>query len=193
MDPEKFWQLIDASRQSDLVPQSEQLAVALKTLTLPEIIGFDQRYHCLVMAVTTGDLYGAGSLINGRSLSDDSFEYFGNWLVAQGRTVYEDALIEADTLAALPEVDELEAWDEDVAGTAYDVYKAKTGDNIYEQQWKCNIAENNIDKRQLQFKFNIMEIDIIPRIKFDCRDYCAEAFLKNRFPYLWKIYGIRYK
>lgn len=45
----------------------------------------------------TGDLWAAAYIING-GCSDDWFEYFRSWLVAQGETVYTNALRAPETL-----------------------------------------------------------------------------------------------
>jgi hypothetical protein len=49
------------------------------------------------------DLWGAAYQIN-RGCSDDSFDYFRGWLMAQGQTVWESAVADPDTLADHPVV-----------------------------------------------------------------------------------------
>lgn len=46
------------------------------------------------------DLWGAGYVIHG-GMSDDGFAYFRNWLVGQGRSLFEQALADPDSLAEL--------------------------------------------------------------------------------------------
>lgn len=169
----RFWELIQASHFSSRLSQAAQLQLILEHLSFFDLVGFHQRYLCFVEAAHTGSLYGAGSLINGRPLSDDSFEYFLNWLVAQGRVVYEAGIIEADTLANLPKIPLLEAWDEEVVYVASDIFQNKTGQNIYEQppQFQCKASQ----------------------IEFEPSDYCFPKTLKAYFPSLWEIYGDRYK
>ena len=128
-----FWRLIQASHSSGEAPQVVQLRLLLEQLSIFDLVGFHQRYLCLIKADHRGELYGAGSLINGRPLSDDSFEYFRNWLVAQGRTIYEAGMTDVDTLANLPKIPLFDAWDEELVYVASDIFQAKTGKNIYDQ------------------------------------------------------------
>ena len=172
MDIEQFWGLINSSGQYVPEKQPQTLYTDLLKLTPLEVAKFNRYYNYCVDAAATGDIYGAGSLISDGPLSDDTFLYFRNWLVAQGRAVYEAALEEADSLASLPEFDELEAWDEDVAAVAYYVFEELTGkNNIY---------------------------DVAPHLQcdtegFDWLDHYEPDFLKEQFPTLWKLYGKRYK
>lgn len=46
-------------------------------------------------------LWAAGYLIND-GCSDDGFEYFRAWLIAQGREVFERVVADPDALAGLP-------------------------------------------------------------------------------------------
>ena len=169
----RFWELIQASHFLNGLPQVAQLHLILEQLSLFDLVGFHQRYLCFVEAAHIGDLYGAGSLVNGRPLSDDGFEYFRNWLVAQGHIVYESVLLEADTLANLSKMPLLEAWDEEVVYVASNIFQNKTRKNIYEQppQFQCKAS----------------------RSEFEWSGYCLPEKLKARFPSLWKIYGRRYK
>jgi Protein of unknown function (DUF4240) len=49
-------------------------------------------------------LWAATSLING-GYSDDGFEYFRGWLIAQGRKVFVQSVANPETLADLPVID----------------------------------------------------------------------------------------
>jgi hypothetical protein len=173
VNPDKFWRIIDESRLLGSVEQPGRLAAALKALRPSEIVGFQQRFMCFVAAAHSGDVYAAGSLINGAPRSDDTFLYFRNWLVAQGRAVYESALRDPDTLSALPMIAMLGACDEEVVYVAVEVYEETTGKDYYDQppKFECDSEETD----------------------FDWEHFSAPATLKERFPKLWKLYGNRYE
>jgi hypothetical protein len=79
------------------------------------------------------DLWGAAYLLNG-GCSDDGFEYFRGWLIAQGHEVFERVLEDPDVLADLPHVrreasadDPLDLECESMYGVVWDAYQALTG------------------------------------------------------------------
>lgn len=92
-----FWALIEASRagtQESQEARLEQLLGALAPQGLPRFQAFldnamRQSYRW--------DLWAAAYVIHG-GCSDDSFDYFRYWLIAQGREVYEAALAHPDSL-----------------------------------------------------------------------------------------------
>ena len=57
--------------------------------------------------------------------SDDSFDYFRGWLIAQGKQVYEQALRDPETLALVATPDDWEF--EDMLGVAMAAYEGRTG------------------------------------------------------------------
>src|SRR5207244_1156324 len=69
----------------------------------------------------------AGAYVLNGGCSDDSFDYFRGWLIAQGRAVFEDALGDPDTLVdvVIPGQDITEC--ESMLSVAYDAYRAATG------------------------------------------------------------------
>lgn len=103
MDKAQFWRLIeDAKAKSggDCEEQAQALAQRLKQLPLEEIVEFDKSFREGIITVYRWDLWGAAYLINGGA-SDDGFEYFCRWLIAQGRVMFEAALADPDSLADL--------------------------------------------------------------------------------------------
>jgi hypothetical protein len=73
-------------------------------------------------------------VINGGA-SDDGFDYFRGWLIAQGRAVYEQALADPDSLAGLPAVVDAcasgeDLWGEDILGVAWNAYQTATGSEL---------------------------------------------------------------
>jgi uncharacterized protein DUF4240 len=102
MPADKFWHIIERAAQSDHDPDAheEALRVALRELSLEEIISFELAFRRYLNDAYTWDLWGAAHVVHGWC-SDDGFEYFRRWLVSRGRDVYEAALAEPDSLAQL--------------------------------------------------------------------------------------------
>ena len=102
MPADKFWQIIEraATAADDRDAHVEALRAALRELSLDEIIAFEVAFRRYLNAAYTWDLWGAAYVVHG-GCSDDGFEYFRRWLVTRGRTVYEAALADPDSLAPL--------------------------------------------------------------------------------------------
>src|SRR5687768_10390841 len=115
MDDSQFWEIIKRARsEADGDPEAiaEGVHDQLTELPAPEIESFDAILRSKIAAAHTWKLWGAAYLMNG-GCSDDGFEYFRGWLVAQGQRVYEAALADPDTLAKVadPENDQHECED----------------------------------------------------------------------------------
>jgi len=130
MDIERFWEIVDAAKQT-AAPDTEGRVDALKHLlsteSLDEIQSFQSHYDAQIRRSYRWDLWGAANLINGGA-SDDGFRYFRDWLVSEGRSVFEAALTSPDSLADLPRVDlaELELF----GYVALEVYEARGGGEL---------------------------------------------------------------
>jgi hypothetical protein len=101
MDETAFWKLIDASRadgRGEFGAHAESLTRRLTKLPPAEIAAFDRIYRDHVAVAYSWDLWGAAYLING-GCSDDAFDYFRDWVISKGRTVYDAAVHEPDSLA----------------------------------------------------------------------------------------------
>jgi hypothetical protein len=110
MDETGFWKLIDASRadgRGEFGAQAEGLAKRLAKLPSSDIARFDRIYRDHIDAAYTWDLWGAAYLING-GCSDDAFDYFRDWIISKGRTVYEAAVRAPDSLAGVVTEEDLE-------------------------------------------------------------------------------------
>ena len=126
MDAATFWQLIEDSRENaggDLDEQALELTDLLSDLAPDEIVAFDRCFRELLVAAYRWDLWAAASIING-GCSDDGFEYFRAWLIAQGERVYREALADPETLVDRAERD-VEA--ESMLYAAADAYRVETG------------------------------------------------------------------
>jgi hypothetical protein len=127
MDAATFWQLIEDSRENaggDVDEQASELTDLLADLPPDEIVAFDRYFRELLAAAYRWDLWGAAYIING-GCSDDGFEYFRAWLIAQGERVYREALDDPESLVDRAEPDAIDA--ESMLYAAADAYKVETG------------------------------------------------------------------
>jgi hypothetical protein len=94
MTTDEFWKLIARSRRGtagDIDAQMDRLRELLRGLDPKDVVGFDRRFLECARAAFRNDLWAAAYIING-GCSDDGFDYFVGWLVAQGRAYFEAAL-----------------------------------------------------------------------------------------------------
>lgn len=114
MDIDRFWQLVEAAKaqaDGDTEARVESLYAVLGSLGPVELQSFQSHYDPLIALSYRWDLWAAAYIING-GCSDDGFRYFRDWLISEGRAVFEKALKDPDSLAELPHVDpaELESF-----------------------------------------------------------------------------------
>lgn len=105
MTLDEFWNHIRASRRSDPEAHAVRLVKRLVKLPPEEIIDFDHWWRAAHRKAYRRALWDASSVING-GCSDDGFDYFRDWLILQGRDVFEAAVNDPDTLAAIVKSDE---------------------------------------------------------------------------------------
>ncbi len=108
---------------------ARQLVTHLTALGPAAAVAFHQAYDTINQEAYRWDLWAAAYLMRG-GCSDDGFDYFRGWLVAQGRTVWERALADPDSLADAgvdPDDDMVES--EDVLAAASNAYAEATGDD----------------------------------------------------------------
>jgi Protein of unknown function (DUF4240) len=106
MDHQQFWSIIEAAKsasEGSCTRQAALVAQALQALSLEEIWQFKTILNEFRAESYRVDLWRAASLIN-RGCTDDGFEDFRGWLIAQGREIYEAALRDPDSLASLKAV-----------------------------------------------------------------------------------------
>ncbi|MFG1807881.1 DUF4240 domain-containing protein [Streptomyces sp. NPDC049040] len=82
-------------------------------------------------------LRAAARVISGGPCSDEGFDYFRGWLIAEGRGVFEGVVADADRLAELPEIqmaapEGIEPDGEEILGIAQDAYERATGAELPE-------------------------------------------------------------
>ncbi|MBI5362235.1 MAG: DUF4240 domain-containing protein [Planctomycetes bacterium] len=106
MQLEEFWKIVEVARSassSDPDERVDALRAALSRLSLAQLQEFQAHYDALHARAYRWDLWGAAYVMNG-GCSDDGFHYFRDWLISEGREVYEAALRDPESLAALPRV-----------------------------------------------------------------------------------------
>ncbi|MFN3196639.1 MAG: DUF4240 domain-containing protein [Chlorobiota bacterium] len=165
MDAEKFWEIIAVSKTNssgDYEKQQVKLQKELLKLSPIEILEFDNKFRTLRGDVYNWDFWAAAYIING-GCSDDCFSDFRGWLIGQGKTTFENAVENIETLSELKETN-----DGDWEGLSYvpsDAYEKKTGNDI-----PNGIREN--------FEITGEEWNEVG------------DDLKNKFPKLWAKFGI---
>jgi hypothetical protein len=151
MTEDQFWNLIDQSRAKPPAAckllQKVRAAVAkanggnqflprlralLNALQPAEIKDFKIILDRQLARANTWELWAAAYIMMG-GCSDDGFEYWRAWLISQGRTIFDEAIANPESLAAhnfgSPEEMELEA----LLYVAAEAFESKTGADLYEQ------------------------------------------------------------
>lgn len=165
METEIFWKIIEITKSKSLGDYNRQkLELEKELIKLPskEVLEFDNKFKTLRGEIYNWDFWAAAYIINGEC-SDDCFSDFRGWLIGQGKTIFESAVNNIETLSNLNETNEGD-WE----GLNYIpsvVYQNKTGNEITN-----GIQEN-------------FEITGEPWNE-------DENDLKNKFPKLWTKYRI---
>ena len=156
MDEDRYWQMItDSIDESggDRECQENVLISSLEKLEPVNIIGFRLRTDKLLYDTYNPEMWCAGYIMNG-GCSDDGFEYFRLWIIAQGRQVYENAKQNPDSLSTAigDEIEEFYDF-ESLWYVALKAFENKTGKEIYnfldEENFKFSEADYPRD-----FEFN---------------------------------------
>ena len=100
-DRDWFWSVVDATLYAYSEPelQCEALADELKDLSLQDQLEFAHLYGQAIRHAHTYELWGAAYFAMD-GCSDDQFESFRDWLIAQGRIAYDAVTRDPDCLAA---------------------------------------------------------------------------------------------
>jgi hypothetical protein len=106
IDENQFWNLIAkakaAAKKTDEIPN--WLEQRLSEFTAEEILDFGSWLATFLSRSNDEKLWAAASII-ASGCSDDGFVYFQCWLIAQGKTIYENAVANPDSLADIEYVD----------------------------------------------------------------------------------------
>jgi hypothetical protein len=123
MDTDGFWAIIERA------DSPKDLHDRLAKLPAGELADFERHHQQAFVDSYDWGLWGAAYVIHG-GCSDDSFDYFRAYLIGRGRAVFEAALADPDSLAAVELDDDGEGWEAWMSPTMY-VVKARTGNYGY--------------------------------------------------------------
>lgn len=165
----EFWNLIERAKSKsvgELEEQSEILIEMLSERPLEDIIEFAKIFQNFYSVSYTSDLWAAAYIIQG-GCSDDMFDYFRGWLIAQGKNTFENALENPETLTSKISLEDAEEIDgELMLYVADEAYRRKTG--------------KDLEKLTGFVKF--------PEIEFDWNE--DDDSLEKKFPKLYKKYSL---
>lgn len=133
LDEDLYWQIIDKSLKntSNQDDQEQFLIKEIFNLTPTQIIGFRLRTDKLLYDTYNSEMWCAGYIMNG-GCSDDSFEYFRNWVISRGKETYYNAKQNPDNLIS-EIVEEAEFYDfESFWYVALEAFQHKTGKDLYD-------------------------------------------------------------
>ena len=165
METEKFWKIIETTKSKslgDYEQQQSELEKELLKLTANEVLEFDNKFRTLRGEIYNWNFWAAAYIING-GCSDDCFSDFRGWLIGQGKSIFNNAIQNIETLSELKETN-----DGDWEGLSYistNVYEKKTGNDMPQgiqenfeitgEEWKED--ENDLKNRfpKLYMKFGM--------------------------------------
>ena len=168
MNDAQFWSLIDSTRrgaEDDQEAHIEALTAALAELPESEIFEFDRCFTEHWVRAYTWDLWAAAYIIGG-GCSDDGFTDFRDWLISRGREVYDRALADPESLAAV-------VRDDDECQIEGYEYAAKLA-------WARKTGKDHLD-------FPDSWTGTYPRVPSGER--CTKEDYPRRFPKLWRKFG----
>jgi hypothetical protein len=131
LDEAQFWKIIERAKAEaeDDDEQIELIQDALARLEPEDIVEFQRIFDRFHRVSYRTDLWGAAFLMNSGA-SDDGFDYFRGWLIAQGKKVFEAALQNPDSLADVVPEDAVADFMFELEGMLYvgsDPWMEKTG------------------------------------------------------------------
>lgn len=110
MDEMKFWTIVGSAHEQsngDMDEKCELIRTTLSKLTKDEATAFSALFNAMMDRAYAWPLWGAAYVING-GCGDDTFSDFRASLISRGRTAFERALADPDSLAS-EDFDE-DAW-----------------------------------------------------------------------------------
>jgi Protein of unknown function (DUF4240) len=168
---DEFWSIVERSRQGwdttrgdgNQDRQLHDLEELLSRLPAKEVASFNGHLGDVFHAAYRWDLWDAAGLI-GEGCSDDGFMDFRGWLISMGRSVYERALADPESLAEIAHMPGVECiFFEGFMAVPKTVYEQHTGRELDSSPWPDKPAGQRT----------------------------REAELPRRFPILWKKFGDR--
>ena len=132
MTVSQFWDLIDKSRNEagGWQDMEESLANILSELDISEIIIWYQIFYEYHQRADKSKLWAATYVING-GCSDDGFTDFRGWLIAQGKDVFLNALLNPATLEFVDNIHDDYCAFEEILYVADKACCIKTGEDEF--------------------------------------------------------------
>ena len=128
MNRDEFWRIIDnaISNVSDTSEVGPAVTKSLEQLDPSAIISFKQHQLDVEAESYRWDLWAVAFIING-GCSDDGFDYFRAWLVANGRDRFDKAMSNPESVGEWADED---GDYEDMLYVADAAYENKTGNKL---------------------------------------------------------------
>src|SRR5688572_13289733 len=143
----QFWRLIEETRREakhDIDRQAELLRDALAQMRAKEISSFEGHLPATRRRAYTSDWMAAACVVKS-SVSDDTFEDFRAWLVAQGKERFDRAVKQPASIAAFLDRDEVEGVQGGALLTcAMGAYERKTGRGVEQFLLKVKMVDDPI-------------------------------------------------
>lgn len=140
MEEGMFWAIVEKSKAAagaDMNRRPAALELILVSLSLDAIQAFQKQYEQQLLKANRWDLWGAAYVMNG-GCSDDGFRYFRDWLISEGRQLFESALAAPDSLAALPR---REYFELELFGSAASKAFSKKGSGELDRDFKAELTQ----------------------------------------------------
>ena len=130
MTIDSFWVLIATVRDQspgDIDVRMDILRDELMKLPSSEVLDFTHHFDSLLDRAYRWDLWGGSWVFMDGGGGDDGFWDFRSALISLGREVFENALIDSDSLADIPEEEVDNMFAEGFQYVSAQVYEKKTG------------------------------------------------------------------
>jgi len=129
MDKSQFWKLIDdANRDTASGDIAGYLSEKLADMDISDVLRWQQIFSTYLKMSYKNKLWAAAYVING-GCSDDGFDYFRCWLIAQGKDVFLGALADPDSLTKV-DVEMEGAEYEEMFSVSKNAYLKKLGKKL---------------------------------------------------------------
>jgi hypothetical protein len=128
MDTDRFWVLVEEARTAgrSSCAAAAHLPRILMRLSPDEILAFELQLRARFDESYRWDLWAVAYIVNGGA-SDDGFEYFRGWLIAQGRAYFEAALRDPERAADRASQEASQNECEGMLSPGFYAYHSKTG------------------------------------------------------------------
>jgi hypothetical protein len=130
-DEAGFWKLIEdtkAASDGDSDKQAKLLSDRLAEMSFADIFAFSDMFDKFQDIAYRNDLWAAAYIING-GCGDDGFGDFRAWLIAQGETIFRNALRNPEILADIVNLHD-RVCVEELSHIYWRAYEKKTGEDM---------------------------------------------------------------